>query len=189
MGKSKIKSRNAKSSEMRWGSLVVSVSPFHLVGRGLAPRSRDTNDCHINCTNCLPAWHACVMVGVWQCNPNWVKVCGTVYGDMLYKDLLGSIARVGLRIPFPDFYLAICLHGLWCRKTLKWINQSINQNIETILDWSIKLLLDNGRVGLYARENARTSDIVKTWIYNPDSYLPGRKISFKCKVYLLHWNL
>ena len=37
-------------------------------------------------------------------------VCGTVYGDMHFKDLLGSIARVGNCIPVPDFFLV--LHGL-----------------------------------------------------------------------------
>ena len=42
-------------------------------------------------------------------------VCGTVYGDMLLKDLLGSIVRVGYRIPVPDFYLV--LHGPRCRKS------------------------------------------------------------------------
>ena len=36
--------------------------------------------------------------------------CGTVYGDMHLKDLLGSIARVGYCIPASDFYLL--LHGL-----------------------------------------------------------------------------
>ena len=34
--------------------------------------------------------------------------------EMHLKDLLGSIVRVGYRIPFPDFYLV--LHGLRCRK-------------------------------------------------------------------------
>ena len=34
-------------------------------------------------------------------------VCGTVYGEMHLKDLLGSIARVGYRIPVPDFYLVL----------------------------------------------------------------------------------
>ena len=42
-------------------------------------------------------------------------VCGTVYGDMHLKDLLGSIVRVGYHIPVPDFYLV--LHGLRCRKS------------------------------------------------------------------------
>ena len=36
-------------------------------------------------------------------------VCGTVYGDMYLKDLLGSIATVEYSILVPDFYLV--LHG------------------------------------------------------------------------------
>ena len=42
-------------------------------------------------------------------------MCGTVYGEMHLKDLLGSFERVGYRIPVPDFYLV--LHGLRCRKS------------------------------------------------------------------------
>ena len=49
-----------------------------------------------------------------DCLKGWV-VCGTVYGDMHLKGLLGSIVRVGYRIPVPDFYLV--LHGLRCRKS------------------------------------------------------------------------
>ena len=41
-------------------------------------------------------------------------VCGTVYGDMYLKDILGSIARVGYCIPVPDLYLVL--------------HQSINQS-------------------------------------------------------------
>ena len=48
--------------------------------------------------------HACVRV-----------VCGTVYGEMHLKDLLGSFVRIGYRIPVPDFYLV--LHDLRCRKS------------------------------------------------------------------------
>ena len=33
-------------------------------------------------------------------------MCGTVYGDMHLKDLLGSFVRVGYRIAVPDFYRA-----------------------------------------------------------------------------------
>ena len=50
----------------------------------------------------------CVKVGVWQCSPTVQKgrvVCGTVYGDMHLKGLLGSFVRVGYCIPVPDFYL------------------------------------------------------------------------------------
>ena len=38
--------------------------------------------------------------------PDWVKgrvVCGSVYGDMHYKHLLGSISRVEYTIPVLDF--------------------------------------------------------------------------------------
>ena len=38
------------------------------------------------------------------------------HGDMHYKDLLGSIARVGYCIPVSD--LNIVLHGLQCRKRI-----------------------------------------------------------------------
>ena len=37
-------------------------------------------------------------------------VCGTVYGDMPFKDILRSIERVEYRIPVPDFNLV--LHSL-----------------------------------------------------------------------------
>ena len=42
--------------------------------------------------------------------PSCVKVrlmCGTVYEDMYYKDLLGSIARVGYCIQVLDFHLVL----------------------------------------------------------------------------------
>ena len=42
--------------------------------------------------------------------PNCLKgrvVCGTVYGEMHLKDLMGSFVRVRYRIPFPDFYLVL----------------------------------------------------------------------------------
>ena len=42
-------------------------------------------------------------------------VCGTVYGDMHLKDLMGSFVRVGYCTSVPDFYLV--LHGLYCRKS------------------------------------------------------------------------
>ena len=43
-------------------------------------------------------------------------VCGTVYENMHFKILLGSIARVGYCIPVPDFYLVLHVH---CRKSTK----------------------------------------------------------------------
>ena len=33
------------------------------------PRPGHTEYHHKNVTNCLPAWHAGIRVGVWQCNP------------------------------------------------------------------------------------------------------------------------
>ena len=42
--------------------LVVSVSAFHMVGRGLTCRPGHTEDHHKNGTNCLPALHTCVRV-------------------------------------------------------------------------------------------------------------------------------
>ena len=42
---------------------------------------------------------------------------------MYYKDLLGSISRVGYRIPVKDFYLVP--HGLRCQKNTLWITQSM----------------------------------------------------------------
>ena len=61
-------------------------------------------------------------------------MCGTVYGDMQLKDLLGSIVRVGYRIPVPDFYLV--LHGLLCQKSA--IMDLIKPNQTFILRTSLK---------------------------------------------------
>ena len=44
--------------------LVVSVPASHTVGREFASRPGHTKDHHNNGTYCLPAWHACVRVGV-----------------------------------------------------------------------------------------------------------------------------
>ena len=76
------------------------------------------HDHHKNGTNCLPAWHAMRYGRSLAVQPDCLKgrvVCGTVYGEMPLKDLLGSFVRVGYRIPIPDFYLV--LHGLRCRKS------------------------------------------------------------------------
>ena len=58
--------------------------------------------------------------------PNCLKgrvVCGTVYGEMHLKDLLGSFVRVGYRIPVPEFCLV--LHGLRCgKKHYNGLNQA-----------------------------------------------------------------
>ena len=45
-------------------SLVVSVSASHTVARGRASRLDYTKDHLKNSTNCLPAWHTSVRVGV-----------------------------------------------------------------------------------------------------------------------------
>ena len=50
--------------DMRWDGLVVSVSASHVVGRGFAFWLRHTKDQHKIGTNCHPAWHARVRVGV-----------------------------------------------------------------------------------------------------------------------------
>ena len=98
--------------------LVVSVSTSHNVGHEFTSRPGHTNDHHKNGTNCLPAWHAMRLGRSLTVQPDYLKgrvVCGTVYGDMHLKDVLGLILRVGYCIPVPDFYLV--LHGLCCRKS------------------------------------------------------------------------
>ena len=50
-------------------------------------------------------------------------VCGTVYGDMHHKDLLGSIARVKYCILIPHFYPV--MHDLRKKQSYKLINQLI----------------------------------------------------------------
>ena len=79
------------------------------------PGPGHTKDHHKSGTNCLPAL-ACMRQGrSLTVQPDCLKsrvVCGTVYGDMHLKDLLGSFVRVGYCIPVPDFYLV--LHDLRC---------------------------------------------------------------------------
>ena len=94
--------------------LVGSMSTSHTVGREFASRQGHTKDHHKNGTNCLPAMQGRSLTVQPDCLRSWV-VCGTVYGDMHLKDLLGSIVRVGYHIPILDFYLV--LHGLRCRKS------------------------------------------------------------------------
>ena len=83
------------SYSRRYGLMVrVSTSPGNTID-------------HKNGTNCLPAWHAMRYGRSLTVQPNCLKgrvVCGTVYGEMHLKDLLGSFVRVGYRIPFPDYY-------------------------------------------------------------------------------------
>ena len=96
--------------------LVVSVSASRTIGSEFASRPGHTKDLHKNGKDCLPAWHA--MRWSLTVQPDCLKgrvVCGTVYGDMHLKDLLGSFVRVGYRILVPDFYQV--LHGLRCRKS------------------------------------------------------------------------
>ena len=121
-------------SELHRDDLVVSIYASQAVSHGFRPQPGHTKDHHENCTNWLPALHSCIRVGVWQdVQGDCVKgqvVCGTVYGDMHYKDLLRSMVRVEYCILVPDFYLM--LHGLWCRTVyqlcsgsdmLTWLNE------------------------------------------------------------------
>ena len=95
--------------------LVVSVSASHTVGREFASLSGHTKDHHkMAQTASLYCTHALGLTVQPDCLKGRV-VCGTVYGDMHLKDLLGSIVRVEYRIPVPDFYLV--LRGLRCRKS------------------------------------------------------------------------
>ena len=79
--KGKITSKNtntctyAKKNKPCRVGLVVSVSASHTFSREFASRPGYTKDHHKNGTNCLPAGHACVRVGVWQCSPT-VKKAG-----------------------------------------------------------------------------------------------------------------
>ena len=105
--------------------LVVSVSASHMVGRGFASQRVHTKHHHKNGTNCLLAQHAMGKHWSLAVQPDCLKgrvVCGTVYGDIHLKDLVGSFVRVGYRIPVLDFYLVP--HGRRCRKSTK-MNQSI----------------------------------------------------------------
>ena len=107
---------------------MVSVSASHAIGRQFVPRPGHTKDHHKNGTNCLPAWHAMRYGRSLTVQPDCLKgrvVCGTVYGDMHLKDLLGSIVRVGYCFPVPDFYLV--LHGLRCRKSTIMDYTKLNQ--------------------------------------------------------------
>ena len=52
---------------------------------------------------------------------------------MHFKNLLGSIARVGFCIPISDFYLRVVLHGLRCQKSTLMNYCLINQSINLIL--------------------------------------------------------
>ena len=109
-----------------------SMSSSHAVGHGFAAGLVIPKTIIYMVQNAsLLATQALGRVYVWQCN-QIVKcrvVCGTDHVDMHYKDLLGSIARVGYCIPVLDCYLV--LHGLQSRKkSTKWIKQSMIMNKE-----------------------------------------------------------
>ena len=90
---------------------MVSMFASHAVGHGFAPQPGHNKDHHKYAmvqTAALLGMHLTVQPNCLKC---WV-VCGTVYADMHFKDLLGSIARVGYYVLVPDFYLV--LHGLRC---------------------------------------------------------------------------
>ena len=44
--------------------LMVSVSASHVVGSEFAPQPGHTKEHHKNGTDCLPAWHTCIKVGI-----------------------------------------------------------------------------------------------------------------------------
>ena len=103
---------------LRHDGLVISVSASHMVhvGRGFASRPGDTKD-HQKMVH-IASLHGMHALGYEFDSAVLSKrlvVCGTVYGDMHLKDLLGSIARVGYCILLPDFYLV--LHGLHCQES------------------------------------------------------------------------
>ena len=89
----------------------ILVSASHAVCLGYAYRSGHAKDSHkIGKNASLLGMHA--LGRSLTVLPDSVKgriVCGTVYRDMHFKDLLRSIVRVGYLIPVPDFYLM--LHG------------------------------------------------------------------------------
>ena len=97
-----------------WVDSVVNISASHSVGCVFAPPCLviPCKDHHKNGTNCFPAWHGRHKGRSFTVQPDCLKgwvVCGTVYGDMHLKDLLGSIVRV-MYILVSHFYLV--LHGL-----------------------------------------------------------------------------
>ena len=55
---------NKKNSHLNFCCLVVSVSALMQYVHGFMPRLGHSKDFHKNATNCLPAWHAYIKVGV-----------------------------------------------------------------------------------------------------------------------------
>ena len=88
---------------------MVQTAP---VSRGLAPWMGHAKDHHKFGSNCLCAWYAGVRVTVKDYSLTVLKtvVCGAVYENMHYKNILGSIVRAQNCIPVQDFYLVI--HGI-----------------------------------------------------------------------------
>ena len=110
-------------STLRYIFLGVSVFAPHAVGRRFAPRPGHTKDHHKNKivqTSSLLGTHASWWEFDIATRLKCRVVCGTVYGGMQLKYLLGSIARVCYYIRVSDFYLV--LHGIRCRKKHKQIN-------------------------------------------------------------------
>ena len=77
--------------------LLLSMTASHVVGHRFAPQSGHTKDHHkmVQTLPCISCMHYGRSLTV---QPNCLKgrvVYGTVYNDMHFKDLLGSITRVG----------------------------------------------------------------------------------------------
>ena len=87
----------------------ILVSASHAVCRGYAHRPGHAKDSHkIGKNASLLGMHA--LGRSLTVLPDSVKgriVCGTVYRDMHFKDLLRSIVRVEYLIQVPDFYLML----------------------------------------------------------------------------------
>ena len=92
-------------------------------------------------------------------------MCGTVYGEMHLKDLLGSFVRVGYRIPVPDFYLV--LHGLRCQKSTIMDRTKPNLfNTSIILAFLKKSITKN-----YGEKQLDSNPFVKIITKLPDTVL------------------
>ena len=84
---------------------MVSLYVFHAVIRRFAPQPSNTKDHHKNGTNCLPAWHACIRVGVWQCRLTVLKAGYSVW-NCLWEHALkqsGINRKSGILYPGPRF--------------------------------------------------------------------------------------
>ena len=61
-----VKSKNTSPHHV---GLVVGMSAFHAVGHRFAPQAIHSKDHHIIGRKCLPAWHACIGVGIDNASP------------------------------------------------------------------------------------------------------------------------